>query len=166
MSQHGDHAPQPTLDDATASLDGRPVRSLSNILVEPKGQLRYAFMLFGAGILMMITIVTYLLLSFNKTIEALHALYQVDGAVIDHLQMSLYSTLVMVIIFGVVLAAVTISIGIALSHRIFGPIIPLKRHVEALIAGQYESRVQLRKKDEFQDLATELNRLAAALEHK
>ncbi len=152
-----------------AEIDEKPsgadLRSIANILVEPKAQLHYAFFVFGAGMFMMMVIVIYLLLSFNKTIESLHALYQIDGAVIDHLQLSLYSTLTMVVIFGFILAAVTISIGVALSHRIFGPIVPLKRHVESLIDGKYHSRVQLRKKDEFQDLAFELNRLAANLEH-
>ena len=154
-----------TLTEVDKKPSGAELRSIANILVEPKGQLRYAFFLFGAGIFMMMVIVIYLLLSFNKTIESLHALYQIDGAVIDHLQLSLYSTLTMVVIFGFILAAVTISIGVALSHRIFGPIVPLKRHVESLIEGKYQSRVQLRKKDEFQDLAVELNRLAANLEN-
>ena len=154
-------------DDLNAKGAGHEkgnLRSFENILVKPRAQLRYAFVLFGAGLLMMVMIVSYLLLSFNKTIETLHATYQIDAVVIDRLQMSLYSTLVMVIIFGAVIAAVTISIGIALSHRIFGPVVPIQRHIQSLIEGRYESRLNLRKNDEFQELMSSLNTLAESLE--
>jgi hypothetical protein len=62
---------------------------------------------------------------------------------------------------------VSFTLGIIISHRTFGPIIiPIRRHIENLISGNYTSRVKLRKSDHFQDLAEQLNKLAETLESK
>ena len=135
------------------------MRRIRGLLVKPHSQLRFAFMLFGAGLLFLVVLVAYLLLSFNSTIESLHAYYQIDASVIDRLQTALFSTIVMTVIFGVVLAAITFSAGIALSHRIFGPVVPFQRHLNNLIEGNYSSRVSLRKRDEFQELMISMNQL-------
>ncbi len=50
------------------------------------------------------------------------------------------------------------------THRLIGPTVAMKRHLEALIGGDYSSRVKLRKSDAFGDLAHQLNALAASLE--
>ena len=55
---------------------------------------------------------------------------------------------------------------IIFSHRYFGPIVAFKRHSVALKDGSYSSRIKLRKGDEFNDLAHELNDLAQSLENK
>lgn len=52
---------------------------------------------------------------------------------------------------------------IFLSHRIFGPMVPMRRHVQKLIAGDYTSRLKVRTSDEFQDLVHDLNDLAEKL---
>jgi len=49
------------------------------------------------------------------------------------------------------------------SHRIFGPTVPIRRHIGALLSGDYQSRITLRKRDEFKDIAMDLNRLAEKL---
>ena len=50
------------------------------------------------------------------------------------------------------------------THRMIGPTITIKRHVRALKKGIYSSRISLRRRDEFKDLAEELNELAEILE--
>lgn len=49
------------------------------------------------------------------------------------------------------------------SFRIFGPQVAIRRHIRSLIEGDYSSRVQLRRHDEFMDLADQLNELADSL---
>jgi Tfp pilus assembly protein PilV len=51
------------------------------------------------------------------------------------------------------------------SHRIFGPMVALRRHVQNLLAGNYGEKVVLRKFDEFRPLADELNSLADRLKN-
>ena len=75
-----------------------------------------------------------------------------------------------VTMFGVVGAIVLILMCLLLwvvySHRVFGPMIPLRRHVQKLKEGDYSSRVILRGKDEFKELAADLNELAELLAKK
>lgn len=52
------------------------------------------------------------------------------------------------------------------SHRIFGPMVKIQRHIDDLMAGRYDSRIQLRRFDEFQDLAEQLNQLSVTLQQK
>jgi hypothetical protein len=53
-----------------------------------------------------------------------------------------------------------------LTHRYYGPIVALTRILQELKSGNYKARVHLRQKDEFQNLATELNLLAEHLDSK
>ena len=48
--------------------------------------------------------------------------------------------------------------------RVVGPVVAFQRQVEALKNGDYQSRVRLREKDCFDDLAQDLNELASLLE--
>ncbi|MDD4203395.1 MAG: methyl-accepting chemotaxis protein [Candidatus Omnitrophica bacterium] len=65
-----------------------------------------------------------------------------------------------------VLTPFVIIAGIVLSHRIAGPIYRLKQDLEAVKQGKYSLRIQLRKKDEFQDLAKAINTVIEELDSK
>ena len=54
--------------------------------------------------------------------------------------------------------------GVRLSNRIYGPLVPMLRHIQNLKQGIYSSRVVLRQNDELIELRDALNELAAALE--
>jgi methyl-accepting chemotaxis protein len=49
------------------------------------------------------------------------------------------------------------------SHRIFGPIVSIRRRINALANGDYQSRIRLRANDEFKEVAVDLNKLAEVL---
>jgi HAMP domain-containing protein len=67
--------------------------------------------------------------------------------------------------YGIVfLGVATYVLWVFYSHAIFGPKVPLERHVTKLIEGDFSSRVHLRRSDEFKKLAADLNRLAEKLE--
>src|SRR6185503_13559923 len=52
------------------------------------------------------------------------------------------------------------------SHRLFGPTVPIRKHLSALKSGDYSSRIHLRRRDEFKQIADELNDLAEILAKK
>jgi methyl-accepting chemotaxis protein len=67
--------------------------------------------------------------------------------------------------YGIVcLGFATYALWVFYSHAIFGPKVPLERHVGKLIEGDFSSRIHLRRTDEFKKLAADLNRLAEKLE--
>lgn len=61
------------------------------------------------------------------------------------------------------LALICLMLWIYFSHRIFGPTVPIRRHVQKLSEGDYSSRIHLRSSDELKDLAEDLNHLAEVL---
>ena len=63
-----------------------------------------------------------------------------------------------------VLSVFTFLTGVVISHRIFGPIVSMKRHIASLREGQYTARLQMRESDDLVELKDALNDLAAALE--
>lgn len=60
----------------------------------------------------------------------------------------------------------TIFLWLYYSHKTFGPLVPIQRFIQELKSGEYQKRVVLRKNDQLQHLATELNALAENLEEK
>jgi HAMP domain-containing protein len=65
-----------------------------------------------------------------------------------------------------VYAALVTVITTIFTHRLIGPTLPIRRHIRALKEGLYSHRVTLRAHDGLQDVAEELNELAAALEER
>jgi len=65
---------------------------------------------------------------------------------------------------GVLYVLVVVVICVAYAHRMIGPTVAFRRHVEALKNGDYRSRIKLRRRDAFSDLADDLNELAQILE--
>ena len=65
---------------------------------------------------------------------------------------------------GVLYILVVIAICVTYAHRMIGPTVAFRRHVEALKNGDYRSRIKLRRRDAFSELAGDLNELAEILE--
>jgi HAMP domain-containing protein len=65
-----------------------------------------------------------------------------------------------------VYAALVTVIATIFTHRLIGPTLPIRRHIRALKEGLYTHRVTLRAHDGLQDVAEELNELAATLEER
>lgn len=70
------------------------------------------------------------------------------------------------IIMGSVLAAFVVSIVAVVvrrTHRMYGPMVSIERFVDELKKGNYAVRINIRERDDFQSLVTQLNQLAEAL---
>lgn len=57
-------------------------------------------------------------------------------------------------------------LAVFLSHRIAGPLYRIKKTIQEVAAGDYSMRLRLRKTDELQDLADEINKLLEVLDQK
>ena len=68
------------------------------------------------------------------------------------------------ILGGFVLAM--LGFCVAYTHTLLGPIVPLRRQVQSMKDGNYQTRNKLRKSDgAHQNLANDLNELASILQH-
>lgn len=74
--------------------------------------------------------------------------------------------LVMLLVMILLLVIATVFFGLRFSHRIVGPVYAINRHLNWIREGSYTRDLQLRKKDEFQNLAQTLNAMQAALRRR
>ena len=74
--------------------------------------------------------------------------------------------LVVSVSLGVLYVFAVVVACFASLHRLLGPIVPIRRHLEALKNGDYSSRVSLREGDLFLEVEQDLNELSAALERE
>jgi len=71
------------------------------------------------------------------------------------------------LLFQVMAGGATIYyVGIRQSHRIVGPMIRVKRALEAIGAGDFSQRIVLRKGDALPDLADAINKMAESLQQR
>ena len=66
--------------------------------------------------------------------------------------------------FTLLYILVVVALSVAYAHRMIGPMVPIRRQIEALKNGDYSARATLRKRDAFSELADDLNELARMLE--
>lgn len=135
-------------------------RKASNVTVDPKAQLRFAqpFAILLVASLATINLIFWQVFSSKGSMASSappEALAFLNNAMA---QAVLYSSIGMLVI-----GILTLMLWLVYSHRIFGPMVPIRRQVEALKSGNYDFKINLRKNDEFKELANELNQLADLL---
>ncbi len=152
----------------TAGLEDRNEsrRPVSGRLVRPRQQLKYAMVLVCGGIVAQSVIIGSVVYFMSASIKSIAANYHLDpevGAVITN---SITSSLVLIMLVATAVAMAAILIGIKLSHRIYGPMIPFRRHIDELKDGNFSSRIRLRKDDDLLEIRDALNDLAITLEER
>ena len=155
--------PTPT---APGEPGNRHQRSMKNILLRPEFQLKYSFYFVGMTLVMMGSVFLLFLLSLEDMISTLAVVYRIEPDVIGAIQNSLktatFTTITVAILFGII----SVSLGIILTHRLIGPMIPIRRLIRQLNDGEYGVQGRLRTKDDYQEVMNELNQLSKTLSEK
>ncbi len=141
-------------------------RTLRGHLIKPKKQIKYAVIFMGGGTMMLSIFIAIALYYLDQTAVALEVAYRLDHEVVKALQNSLSGMLILALGVSVILSVVSIQVGLHMSHRFYGPVIPICRHIEELKNGNYTSRIHLRQNDELTEIQNELNELAEVLQGK
>lgn len=151
----------------TAGLPVQPKRRpAKGTLIRPGPQLRYAMVLVGGGVIAQSLIVGTAMIFLRNSIRTITHVYQVDPTVGDTILRAISTALVLSLLVALGAAVAAMLIGIKLSHRIYGPLVPFMRHIDELKAGNFTSRIRLRKDDELFELRDGLNDLAITLEDR
>lgn len=146
--------------------DTKNRRSRLGWLIDPQHQLRFSFYLIGGGITALMLICLYILIRLENNIQDVLTKGEVPAdiseALLDHVGRAELN------ITGISLFLMFVSVytGVRLSHRIYGPIVQIRKHVANLINGDFSSRVHLRDRDHFVELSEDLNLLAEKLQGK
>ena len=71
----------------------------------------------------------------------------------------IYTTIITTVLTGLIVILVTLLV----SHKIAGPMFRFEKDIDRIVQGDLKSRISIRKKDQFQELAISLNRMVESL---
>lgn len=159
-----ENTPTTPLSDTSSAGDEQPYqRSMKNILLRPEFQLKYSFYFVGMTLVTMGAVFLLFLLSLEDMIATLATIYRIEPEVIGAIQQSLrtatFTTIAVALLFGII----SVSLGIILTHRLVGPMVPIRRLIRQLNNGEYGVQARLRTKDDYQEVMSELNQLSVTL---
>lgn len=147
---------------------GFPVkkRRLSNLLLEPLLQTKIGMYCIGLSIIFAVLIVLILYQNLGTLYDVFFEL--TDGKVKLHAVVLAYLQNIQAWLFLTVVAYIVFTIGISVvyTHRLVGPTIAFRRHLDAIKGGDFDHRTVLRKGDAFQQVADRLNEVSELLESK
>lgn len=154
--------PQPT-ESSQPAKGHKHQRSMKNILLRPEFQLKYSFYFVGMTLVTMGAVFLLFLLSLEDMIATLAVVYRIEPEVIGAIQQSLKTATFTTIVVGALFGLISVSLGIILTHRLIGPMVPIRRLIQQLTEGQYGVQGRLRTKDDYQDVMSDLNKLSESL---
>lgn len=141
-------------------------RSLSNTLRLPRQQLKASIFLSMA---IAVSFSAFILTNLNLLQTGFVELAREAGVApeaIEALSRSIFVTMAVTVLFALSSVGAGFLLGLTMTARIFGPLVPIRRLIAQYAQGDYKARAHLRKDDEFQDLVQDLNELGAALEER
>lgn len=141
-------------------------RSIKNIMVRPKQQLRFSLALVTICCMSVILFLLVVVFQMKQTLATLALAYRLDVEVVTAIQGSLTSAVYVSLGLTAGVTALAFAVGIRLSHRIYGPIVAINRFIGSMEEGNYKSRMTLRKDDDLIEIKDALNKLAEALEKR
>jgi signal transduction histidine kinase len=149
----------------TAEL-GRKRRRWRNLWIQPSGQVRLVFALPLIGLLAVEALLMVLNSVLTGRLSDLVAM--VPQATSPIIETSDAMRGILLVVMGIVfICAVAFLISaLLISHRYYGPLVPLLRTVKGMKEGDFKQRIHLRKGDELHELAEAVNALAESFEAK
>ena len=141
-------------------------RSIQNLILAPRLQMPFALYSTLATLLFVAASIGVLTWVGNDSISLILALTDAPKETQDVLNSVLSKSTLLISALAVIFVLINFSVSLFISHRMVGPVIQFLRHVKALKDEDYSSRVNIRPKDGFYDLAGALNELAESLEEK
>ncbi len=132
-------------------------------LADPRQQIRLVITVLGITCLFLVLAAGNSYAAYSSMLNSVLAMTPSDWA--DDLVAQTHSYVVVTLALAVGYFFAMVGASIAFVHRVVGPLVALRRHVDELRRGRYASRVKLRRAGGLHaDLAEQLNELAAALE--
>ena len=136
-------------------------RSLWRFLIYPKKQLKYAYFHF---LTVCISVLIVNVVSYSKYTELVknQTDLRANQFLLEYVESLSWVTLGTLSFMGLF----SFLFVIVLLHRFVGPVIPLLRHLDAILAGNFQHKTKLRESDELLEIAEKLNQVSDVLAKK
>jgi nitrate/nitrite-specific signal transduction histidine kinase len=138
-------------------------RHLVNYLLQPLVQLRIGFINVCLSLIFVLLLGAYVYMKFVQFADVVTTLTEANDEIGTMLRSYLESVGVTAAILGVIFVVVSLLTSIYFTHRLVGPTVAFRRHIDALIAGDYKVKTTLRNHDAFTEVAESLNKLSDRL---
>ena len=140
-------------------------RRALNALWQPFLQFKLLMYMLGSTALVALLLAVFLYFAFSDLVSVVTGKTQATsyyGEMIEIQLIHLFRYCGALFVLYIMLLA---TVCVAYTHKLIGPLRPFVRHVEKLSAGDYSSRVTLRKNDlqMYNEYAEKLNELAVSL---
>lgn len=139
-------------------------RKLKNFLVKPRAQLELVVNIVTLTIFFGLAAILIIYFQLDEIFNLLYMMSDISPETSQALSSDWNHALKWLTVFIVLYVATTTLICIIHSHRMVGPTIAFKRQLNALLQGNYKTRIRLRDGDYFQDVAELFNRLSEQLD--
>ena len=147
--------------------EGKQKRRALNAMLQPFLQFKLLLYMLGTTVIVALLLSVFLYFAFSEMVSELssgtgNSSYHAEMIEIQLVHLFRYCG-VLFMLYVLLLAIVCVSY----THKLIGPFQPFNRHIDSIIAGDYQARVALRKGDPdlLQDYADKLNVLAEQLEN-
>lgn len=126
-------------------------RKLKNLLIFPESQVRYG--------LVFLSLATFTHVALTVIVLKLYSAW---GTSEGDINAPIWIMLVALFLLYFLLQGFAFVLGLFMSHKVFGPLVPIRKLVEDMKSGKPVTPVSLRKNDEpiLKELADDLNELA------
>jgi HAMP domain-containing protein len=141
-------------------------RKMKNFVIAPNRQFRLATALIVTGLFIFLAFFGFELWMMSSIVKSLSPLAPADSNLHEVLADSLWWSWAAFYLIAFIFSLAVLVGTIVVSHRYFGPVVALRRHIGALLNGEYEHRTHLRKSDELKELAADLNQLSEHFESR
>lgn len=150
--------------DSTHTPGAKPKRRFRNFLLQPLLQVKLGLYAIILSTLFACAMAVILYQNFAGLVNAIVLLTDAEDEVRDLFLDYWRGTQIWIYLTFLVYLGSTVAISVLYTHRLVGPTIAFRRHLQDLTAGQYGARTFLRRGDAFKEVADELNRLSETLE--
>ena len=141
-------------------------RRARNLLLQPSLQLKLPIQLLLLTAFFAVLVGTVLYFGFDNLYDFVTMQGVIGEQLADAVKHQSHAITTVFISMLVAYVLLTIGLSVAYLHKLVGPTVAFKRHINALKNGLYASRLTLRKNDAFLEVAVALNELAEILESK
>ena len=138
-------------------------RKIRNKINNPLLQMKIGLYCIILSLIFSFSVLTILFLKFRELIGLILDLTDAQDTLGDIISTYWSDTQIWVIFALMTYIISTIIICILYTHRLIGPTIAFRRHIEKLIDGDYDAHTQVRRGDAFNELAEVLNALSKKL---
>jgi nitrogen fixation/metabolism regulation signal transduction histidine kinase len=146
--------------------NSKSARSLKNYALKPLLQIKLGLYSILLSMCFALAVFGILYMNLAKFSDIILQLTGVEDEVKDLLNQYIAPAKYQVVITAFIYIAINIVVTILYTHKLIGPTIAFQRHVRMIAEGKFSHRTVLRKGDAFVELAEDLNKLSALLEHR